>query len=181
MHPGSSPSTQPHRDSPGAGPAASVAAAVLILCLGVGVVLPEIGERSARQRDAQRLTRLARVRDAIEQFRLDHGRFPAAQGRADLGGWDVSHDGDFVPELVNAGYLKQRARDPLDDDRHHLLYRLHPAGTFGATAAGPYYVLGLRNYESRHYAHRRPGQLQAGHGDWSGELAWVTGGSLRQP
>jgi hypothetical protein len=102
--------------------------------------------------------------------------FPPASENASFNGWDVSHDGDFIPELVLAGYLTEPARDPLDDDLHHYRYFVYPKGAGGCVGPGPFYVLGVKAFESADFAARHPGFFECSGRDWSQEFAYVTGG-----
>jgi hypothetical protein len=147
--------------------------------LAAGVVVPASEHRSALRRDRERLQRLHIAQDAIERHRLERGAFPPSG--AALGDWDVSHDGDFLPVLVDLGYLEQSLRDPLDSARFHLVYRFFPAGSCSCAPQGGFYVLGLRRFETEHYAARRPGGVPCPH--WQGlrDLAHVTGGGLVGP
>ncbi len=152
--------------------------ALAAVALSAGVILPELEQRALQRRDALRLRDIETVRDAIERFHADRGRYPPAQECAAEGGWDVSYDGAFVPALIEAGYLPGRVADPLDDATHHYRYKVYPRGSFGCGGAGEFYVLGLKSYEGEFHAARRPGGFRCERRDWSGEMEYVTGGGI---
>lgn len=149
---------------------------VAVLALIAGVATPRIQARLAVARDARRLADIVRVREAIEQFREDNGRWPGADTNAAFGGWDVSHDGGFIGELVRAGYLEGPARDPRDDATYHYRYHVYPVGAYGCASEEPFYVLGVRAFETADFASRNHGVVQCSGRDWSSEFAFVVGG-----
>lgn len=157
--------------------ALDLAGLLMLLALAAGVVVPAFEHHGAVRRDSERLERLQHIHDGIERHWLDRGAFPAGDGLAD--GWDVSHDGDFLPVLVELGYLEQALRDPLESERFHFVYRHSPAGSCACAREGGFYVLGIRRFETEWFAARRPGGVPCPHRDWPRDLAHVTGGGLR--
>lgn len=149
---------------------------VAVLGLIAGVATPRIQRRLAVARDARRLADIVKVREAIERFREDNGRWPAADTNAAYGGWDVSLDGGFISELVRAGYLEGPARDPKDDATYHYRYYVYPAGAYGCASADTFYVLGLRAFETADYTARNHGDVSCSGRDWSNEFAFVVSG-----
>ena len=138
------------------------------------MLVPSLGQRLAVSRDARRLHDIQVVRDAVEQYRLDKGRYPAARQAA--GGWDVSSDGDFIPDLVSEGYLTEAVRDPIDDDTYQYRYHVYPRGRFGCVGPDEFYVLGVRTFETAAFAAENTGQFECSGRDWGQEFAYVTGG-----
>ena len=158
--------------------ARELAATLALLALAAGVVTPELRHRAALRRDARRLADLRRVQDAIERFHMQTGAWPAGDPVTAAGAWDASHDGAFLPELVQRGLLEREAHDPLEDERFHYVYRRFADGECGCAGAGGFYVLGLRAFETEAFAARRPGGFACGDGSaWRG-LAHVTGGGV---
>src|SRR5262245_21915919 len=95
---------------------------ISILAILAGALIPRVASRMASARDARRMTDIHAVRDALDQFYLDHGHWPAGHANSSYGGWDVSQDGDLIPELVEKGYLSEAPRDPVNDDTYHYRY-----------------------------------------------------------
>lgn len=151
-------------------------AVVAILVLLAGALVPAMGQRMAGTRDARRLHDLKVLRDAIEQYRLDKGVWPVADTITVAGGWDASYDGNFIPVLVTEGYLNEPVHDPLDTTRYHYRYHVYSQGSSGCVGPGPFYVLGIRNFETSAFAAQNPGYFQCSGRDWGLEFDYVTGG-----
>ncbi len=158
--------------------ALDLAGVLALFALGAGVVAPALAHRAALRRDGERLELLQRVQDAIERHRLERSAWPAGDPVTVAGGWDASHDGEFLPALVELGYLDERVHDPLEDEHFHFRYRVFPHGSCACADSGEFYVLGIRGFETEFYAARRPGGLRCPHRDWSREFAHVTGGGI---
>jgi general secretion pathway protein G len=152
--------------------------AVSVLAILAGAVIPRVTNHLAGARDEQRLADIRAVQAAIEQFHRDKQRYPDARPNASYGGWDVSNDGDFIPELVQFGYLPAPARDPGEDAGCFYAYFLYDRGTAGCASRGKFYVLGIKSFETASFAARNLGEFQCADRDWSAELAYVTGGGL---
>jgi prepilin-type N-terminal cleavage/methylation domain-containing protein len=147
----------------------------ILVILGVAMI-PRIAGHLALARDARRLSDIDAIRDAIDRYYHDWGVYPPATASAFAGGWDISNDGDFIPELAARGYLTEMPRDPVNDDTYHYRYAVYAKGQYGCTGETPYYVLGIRNFETVEFATRHRGFFKCGDRDWSTELAYVTGG-----
>src|SRR5262249_10467132 len=78
---------------------------VSVLAILAGAMIPRFTNRLAARRDARRLSDIQVVRDAIDRYYNDHGAYPPPRANAAAGGWDVSDDGDFIPDLIEKGYL----------------------------------------------------------------------------
>lgn len=153
----------------------------LVLVLSVfallsGVVVPRVTDHMRSARDADRLQDLRRLRAAIEQFRMDRGVYPTADTNPEFGNWDVSHDGSFIRELVEEGYLDETVSDPVDDGTYHYRYYVYAEGSYGCEGDGPFFVLGLRNFESEGFETKSRGFFRCATRDWGDEFAYVTGG-----
>jgi type II secretory pathway pseudopilin PulG len=157
------------------GPAEVGVASALVALFALAMV-PSLSERMARTRDARRVADARAIAVAIEAFHRDHGRYPTAQKNAVFGGWDVSHDGSFIRELADAGYLADDPRDPLNDNEHHYRYYVYPAGSYGCASSGPFWVLGIRRFESTDLAGEQAGGLACPGRDWSTTFAYVLSG-----
>ncbi|HVS19265.1 MAG TPA: prepilin-type N-terminal cleavage/methylation domain-containing protein [Planctomycetota bacterium] len=151
-------------------------AVVAILALLAGALVPALGQRMAGTRDARRLHDLHVLRDAIEQYRLDKGVWPAADPVGVAGGWDASYDGEFIPALTSEGYLAEPVHDPLDTQRYHYRYHVYNRGRYGCVGPDDFYVLGIRNFETAEFAAQHPGHFKCSGRDWGLEFAYVTGG-----
>ncbi|MCC7015127.1 MAG: prepilin-type N-terminal cleavage/methylation domain-containing protein [Planctomycetes bacterium] len=149
---------------------------VLILAVLAGVLVPRVSNRLASARDTRRMEDITALRDAIEQYFLDEGSYPAASSNASFGGWDVSHDGDLIPNLVKGGYLKEVPADPLNDDTYHYRYYVYSNGSYGCVGSGSYYVLGIKNFETQDFATKNTGYFKCTGRDWNTEFDFVTGG-----
>jgi prepilin-type N-terminal cleavage/methylation domain-containing protein len=149
---------------------------VSVLAILAGAMIPRINNRMASARDARRLADVQELRAAIERYHADHGTWPAARQNEAYGGWDVSLDGDLVPELFAKGYLDQPCEDPLNDDLHHYRYYVYDQGAFGCKSTSSFYVLGIRAFETPDFAAKNEGYFKCSGRDWSSEFAYVTGG-----
>ena len=149
---------------------------ISIIALLAGVVTPRVSGRLAMARDARRLADIKAVRDAIEQYREDTGAYPAANTNGSYGGWDVSHDGNFISILVDSGYLREFVQDPINDNTHHYRYYLYNQGSYNCVGPGPFYVLGVRNFETTDFAAKNVGLFSCTGRDWGTEFDWVCGG-----
>ncbi len=149
---------------------------MLIMSTLAGLAVPLVGNRLRAARDARRMTDLRTVQEAIEQYKLDKGAYPAASQNAGYGGWDVSHDGDFIPVLVAEGYLASTVVDPLNDSTYHFRYYLYPRGYASCVGAESFYVLGIRNFEDADSSSDYVGAFACSGRDWGSEFDFVTGG-----
>jgi len=153
---------------------------LLILAVLVGALVPRVTDRLAAGRDAQRLEDMSAVRDAIEEYYIDKGQYPLPAKNSGFGGWDVSHDRNFIPELVKSGHLREMPSDPVNDDTFHYRYYVYPKGAYGCKGGTPYYVLGIRSFETEEFEKKNPGYFKCNQRNWSSEFAWVTGGGATQ-
>jgi type II secretory pathway pseudopilin PulG len=142
----------------------------------LGALVPRVTNRMALARDMRRLADVQDVKAAIEAYRADKGVLPAAQQNASYGGWDVSQDGDFIPELVRAGYLERTPHDPLDDETYNYRYFVYEPGAGGCACDGPFYVIGVRAFETADFALKNKGGYKCANRNWGDEFAYVTGG-----
>lgn len=153
---------------------------VSVLAILAGALIPRVTNHMAQARDARRLSDIQGIQAAIEQFHADKQRYPDSKANSSYGGWDVSNDGDFIPELVQDGYLPSSARDPLNDATYFYSYYLYDKGTAGCKGAGKFYVLGVKSFETAAFAAKNRGYFQCADRDWNAELAYVTGGGTVQ-
>lgn len=153
-----------------------LAVVISVLAILVGALVPRVQARLSLRRDERRLMDVQTLVQAIERYRADVGELPYPDGTPAHGGWDVSHDGNFISALRRGGYLDQDVVDPLNDDAYHYRYFVYEAGTYGCPGSGPYYVIGIRNFETASVAAQRRGSFRCSERDWSEEFAYVTGG-----
>ena len=146
------------------------------LALVAGVLVPRVSTQMAGARDARRLAAIETVRQAVDRYYRDHGEYPAPHQNASYGGWDVSHDGDFVRVLRDEGYLEEELMDPVNDETYHYRYYVYDQGSYGCSGTTRFYVLGIRNFESAGFAAQNTGSFQCASRNWGSEFAYVTGG-----
>ncbi|MCP3917330.1 MAG: prepilin-type N-terminal cleavage/methylation domain-containing protein [bacterium] len=147
---------------------------ILILTILAGVIVPRLSDRQAAARDARRLSDLRTVRDAIEQYYLDKSAWPAAA--SDASGWDTTHVGNFIHDLVEEGYMREVPRDPVNDATHNYQYAVFAKGTYGCAGSTPFYVLGLSAFELPANAASNPGYFKCSGHDFADDFEYVTGG-----
>lgn len=150
---------------------------MLILSTLAGMALPKVRDYQASARDARRMTDIKVVQEAIEQYFLEKGEYPPHNANSGFGNWDVSQDGDFIPALVNGGYLPSS----IDDPSSHLTgfryqYQRFSPGTGGCVGGLSFYVLGIKNFESEKARAEHVGGFKCVSRDWGTELAFTTGG-----
>lgn len=153
---------------------------ISILAILAGALVPRVTSHMAEARDARRLSDLRVIQAAIEQFHADKRRYPDSKSNASYGGWDVSNDGDFVPELVQYGYLPESAHDPRNDAGFFYSYYLYDKGTAGCRGDGKFYVLGIKAFETSTFASKHTGWFRCADRDWTEELAYACGGGAVQ-
>lgn len=153
---------------------------ISILAILAGALIPRVTNHMAETRDARRLSDIKGVQSAIEQFYVDKQRYPDSKPNASYGGWDVSNDGNLIPELVQYGYLPEAPRDPINDATYFYSYYLYDKGTAGCKGDGKFYVLGVKAFETSAFAARNKGYFKCSGRDWTSELAFATGGGASQ-
>ena len=149
---------------------------ISILAILSGVLVPRVTNHLKAARDARRLSDIKTVRNAVEQYYMDKGVYPAANTNSSYGGWDVSSDGDFIRVLRDQGYIDEDAQDPINDATFHYRYYVYAKGSYGCIGNQDFYVLGVRNFESSDFAAKNKGYFQCTGRDWNDEFAYVTGG-----
>jgi type II secretion system protein G len=149
---------------------------ILILAVLAGALVPRVTTRLAASRDARRLSDMAKIRNALEQYYMDKGHYPQAVPDMADDNWDASNVLDFLPELVQAGYLPEPPRDPVNDDNYHYRYLVYEQGTAGCVGKGKFFVLGCKRFESPDFDRKNPGYFKCAARDWNKEMAYVTGG-----
>ncbi len=149
---------------------------ISILAILAGVLVPRVTNHMQSARDARRLADVKTVRNAIEQYYMDKAGYPVPNMNSSYGGWDVSHDGNFISVLVNTGYLEEAPVDPINDATYHYRYYVYTAGSYGCKGNTSYYILGIRNFESADFASKNKGFFRCTSRDWGNEFAYVTGG-----
>lgn len=149
---------------------------ISILAILAGALIPRVTNRMAQSRDARRLADVRAVKNAVDQYYIDKGYYPAALQNAAYGGWDVSQDGDFIPTLISEGYLQSIPKDPINDDTYQYRYYVYDKGTAGCKSDGKFYVLGIRAFETADMALKNTGYFQCSGRNWASEFAYVTGG-----
>lgn len=144
-----------------------------------GIVIPPGTDRSTRpvDRDEQRIQDLQTVARAVRAYARMNGEFPPPDPEEGSAGWDTTKDGAFLGELVEAGLLPGPFVDPVNDSRHHYRYFCYPGGYDGRSR--PFFVLGIRHFESEEFQRREfPGFASAGR-DWGDEFDYVIAAEMR--
>ncbi|MEX2515122.1 MAG: prepilin-type N-terminal cleavage/methylation domain-containing protein [Candidatus Paceibacterota bacterium] len=77
-------------------------------------------------RDARRFSDVNQIMIALELYYSDVGRFPEGNGV------EESHDGDFLDDLIDGGYLPSMPTDPIGDSTYFYEY-----SSFKNTPGGP--------------------------------------------
>lgn len=149
---------------------------IAILSILAGVLAPRVSNHLASARDARRLADIKTVRLAIEQYYADKGKYPPPNKNQNYGGWDVSHDGNFIRVLRNEGYLDQDVEDPINDETYHYRYYVYPKGSYGCFGSTPFYVLGILHFETPEFAAKNKGFFRCKDRNWGSEFDYVTGG-----
>jgi general secretion pathway protein G len=157
-----------------------LAVVILIFAILAGVLVPRVTDRMALSRDAHRLADLRTLRDAVERYFLDKGAYPPATLAKAGDGYDVSTDGDFIPELARTGYLSRPLLDPINDANNYYGYNVFPEGTNGCKGKGKFYVLGIKRFETADYAAAHPGYFKCAHKNWGEDFEYVTGGGAAE-
>ncbi len=150
---------------------------ISVLAILSGVLVPRVTNHMKSARDARRLADIKTIRNAVEQYYMDKGEFPAANANALFGGWDVSHDGNFITVLQESGYLEDTPSDPINNATYHYRYHVYEAGTYSCDGTERFFVLGVRNFESADFARKNKGFFRCSGRNWSSEFAYVAGGS----
>jgi prepilin-type N-terminal cleavage/methylation domain-containing protein len=152
-----------------------VLVAVSILSIVAAVALPAARARLGLTRDQRRLSDVQAIKQAIDLYFLENGTYPPI-GASGPGGWDVSGDGDFIPDLARKGFLPSVPQDPRGGSAHYYAYYRYPQGSYGCGGDGPFYVLGIKSFESTQFAAEHMGWFQCSGRNWNSEFAYVTGG-----
>ncbi len=153
---------------------------IIILAVLAGALVPRVTDRLAASRDARRLSDLHVVRDAIEQYYLDKGAYPPPTVVAAGNGYDATHDGDFIPELLKTGYLREPVKDPINDTTNFYAYNVFAEGTNGCKGKGKFYVLGIKAFETPTFSATHAGYFKCAQKDWSADFEYVTGGGASE-
>ena len=148
----------------------------LVLVLGF-MMIPSLALRLSSSRDAQRLEDMHKIESAITRYWTDHGCWPPAHESPEHDGWDVSNDGDFIPALVQGGYLEAMPADPRNDEQFQYRYRVFPKGSFGCSPDGSTYVLGVRTFETHPQGKLQQDGFACPERDFTREFGWVSGNS----
>jgi prepilin-type N-terminal cleavage/methylation domain-containing protein len=103
-----------------------------------------------RARDAMRTEAINKIKKALELYKIDHGRYPAATVNPGVGGWEASTDaeGSFLEHLANYGLPGGGPLDPINEGTNAILYYRYAAGGSSGTGCdsskGGFYVLRVR-------------------------------------
>jgi len=150
-----------------------------------------------RAQDTRRLSDMRAIATALEQYKVDNGRYPADSysGLGNQSGWENSAreaSGQFIASLNNSyGFSGQLPVDPINNSleatfaeartngTYAYYYHRYPAGTNGCDAArGAYYILGVTTTQTASTTPHpdSPGFVCAGGHSYQSWFSWVTGG-----
>lgn len=124
-----------------------VAIAIIAILSIVGTVIYSGISKSSR--DTKRKSDIHAIRLALENYKLDNGRYPDARVYGPRGGWA---DSDIYPAdyILNfSTYLASGALplDPINKDGYYYSYFRYNPGAFGCDNTS-FYVLGVRKFEN---------------------------------
>lgn len=97
-----------------------------------------------RARDTLRTDSIAKIEHALELYRVDNGRYPAATANPGSGGWELSDDaaGSFMEYLKPYGFPGTTPVDPVNSTTYRFWYYRYNPGTYGCPVGnGGFYVL----------------------------------------
>lgn len=113
-------------------------AVVVIMALLGGIVMGIASYASRRAAEAEAQATLQRIRNALEEYRLQYGRYPSIDGAVVADAWDQTFGGEplwrilaeFDPDLDREKGLEQNPpRDPFEDP-WGAIYVYHSTGRF---------------------------------------------------
>lgn len=140
----------------------------------------------AKARDAGRVSTMAQIRGALDEYLISNGDFPPPNSgggsscSSACGGWEVAGCGvPWIKALIDGGFIRTDIKDPSINGTpacYNLNYYRYGAGSYGCDITkGDFYVLGIRNLESEsNPSSSSPGFSCSGR-DWQGEFDWVVG------
>lgn len=105
-----------------------------------------------RTRDSMRTDTIAKIKNALELYKIGHGQYPSATANPGCcGGWEASDDvdGSFLESLKDYGFPDATPVDPVNNASYRFFYYRYPPGggspTYGCdTLKGGFYVLRVR-------------------------------------
>lgn len=147
-----------------------VVIAIIGLLATLGVVSLDSAMKKAR--DARRLSDISQIQKALEIYKDTYGQYPGNTDD-DYGGWDIGNKTytPFITDLQTSGIMPKVPMDSIGTNMvNAYFYYRYPAGTGGCdTSRGAFYVLVLRNLETRSsMSPDSPGWACSGR-DWSTE------------
>lgn len=87
---------------------------IAIIALLSSVVLASLNTARAKARDTKRIADLTQVRNALEAYYSDHGKYP--RGNASSGSYQIETD---LAPLVSGGYISKIPRDPIASNYYY--------------------------------------------------------------
>ena len=145
------------------------------LAFGISAVPQLQAADTAWGRDQTRISSLYRMQHALDSYFEDMGTLPSHTRDPKLGGWETSLDGEFLMDLVRAGYLTSIPADPLGGDAYHFRYCVYGPATWDENEQ-PFYVLAATKLELPNEHANQVGHFELGERCWNDEFDFVLSG-----
>jgi general secretion pathway protein G len=168
---------------------------VVIVVIGIlaAITVTAYNGVQGRARDAERISDLKNIADALEIYRVNNGAYPTPVSTPNASSWEVNTDGttatNFLSALSTANIMPKVPVDPTNkgttlnpsynNNTYAYFYYVYAAGSNGCDVSrGPFYVLGAMRMDSVAAGQKSP--VSPGFSclptrDWSTNGAWVTG------
>ncbi|CAN5716564.1 hypothetical protein BH11PAT2_BH11PAT2_08070 [soil metagenome] len=105
---------------------------VVIAIIGLlsSIVLASLNSARVRARDAERISNMEQVRNAIETYANDNaGKYPVANAWiSTCGGWTVATKNNIIPGLVSGGFISSLPEDPEVDKPSNTCCYMYNSG-----------------------------------------------------
>ncbi len=154
---------------------------IVIVIIGIlaAITIVAYNGIQVRARDSIRTDSIAKIKRALEVYKADNGRYPAATANPGNGGWEMSNDvsGSFMEYLVDAGFPSGTPVDPTNSTTYRFWYYRYAAGTNGCDSSkGGFYVLraAYENTASRPIGNSMASECTTPQASWSDSGAGAT-------
>ncbi len=117
---------------------------IVVIAILAAITLVAYNGVQVRARDNIRSDAIAKIKRALEVYKIDNNRYPSATANPGNGGWEMSNDvsGSFMEYLTNAGFPSGAPVDPINNTTYRFWYYRYSAGVNGCDSSkGGFYVL----------------------------------------